>query len=271
VVHRRVPAMTAVFLLSAAITYLACGRSVAALPWFLGMQAEIVRGYSEAMGFYGSRLELILFMLISASVAVIVLCLERTSRGDDRISSALRVAGLCAFWLLVFKAGFVRQDMHTLIAWQAVGMAALVYAFSQTWPPAGGRRCALFFLLATGIAMVAVAAPLRRATLEGGPPYAARLLHIYELVLRNPIAQWSAIVEFVSDPARWQTDAAAAKEHAWTALRRARLLPILEGTVDIIPSEQGAVLANGLNYVPRPIFQEYATYTRRLIESDAAF
>jgi hypothetical protein len=38
--------------------------------------------------------------------------------------------------------------------------------------------------------------------------------------------------------------------------------------MDAIPSIQSALIAHGLRYVPRPSIQQYATYTRRLIEKN---
>jgi hypothetical protein len=54
-------------------------------------------------------------------------------------------------------------------------------------------------------------------------------------------------------------------------LRSAHPLPKLDGTVDTIPSIQSALIANGLQYWPRPVFQEYVTYTHGLVERNRAF
>jgi hypothetical protein len=273
VLHRRVPMLTAILLLCATLTYLAFGQSFAALPRFVALQAEMVLGYAEAMSLRGSSRELGLFLLLSALLGallgVLVLRFERAGAASSSswISVALLVAGFSASWLLAFKAGFVRQDNHTIIAWQTVGFGAMLYAFARPWPRLLAPRYALFGLLAWGFIMVAVIAPLRWAYLPGQT--FARLGEIYHLtLLLDPSRHWSAAAAYLSDPSRWQAEAAAAKERAWNNIQQARPLPKLVGSVDIIPSEQTAVLAHGLNYIPRPVFQEYFGYTPRLVEAN---
>jgi hypothetical protein len=41
--------------------------------------------------------------------------------------------------------------------------------------------------------------------------------------------------------------------------------------VDLFGHEQGVLLVNGLNWTPRPVFQSYLTYTRRLLKENADF
>lgn len=54
-------------------------------------------------------------------------------------------------------------------------------------------------------------------------------------------------------------------------VRAGQPLPMLDGTVDVIPSIQSAVIANGLKYWPRPVFQEYVTFSSRLIDQNRIF
>jgi hypothetical protein len=270
IVHRRWPLLTPVFLLATLLTYLALGQSLAALPRFLLLQAEIVRGYGEAMSSRGGYGELALFLLISTWLGKSVLQIERAGAANRTaaLAAVLLVAGFATSWLLAFKAGFTRQDLHTLTAWQTVGIGAILYALSHAWPRERAQRRALFGMLATGIAMVAVIAPVRDA-LEHRPYRIARLGEIYRnALLQNPVRHWSGIAAYLSDPSGWQAKVEAEKERAWTGIRGSLPLPKLAGRVDIIPSEQTAVIANGLDYDPRPIFQEYSTYTSRLVEAN---
>ena len=46
-----------------------------------------------------------------------------------------------------------------------------------------------------------------------------------------------------------------------------RISAVVAGrTVDVFGYRQGIAILNGLNYVPRPIFQGYSAYTPSLIE-----
>jgi hypothetical protein len=49
-----------------------------------------------------------------------------------------------------------------------------------------------------------------------------------------------------------------------------RPLPALDGSVDVYPTEQAMVLAHGLQYRPRPVFQSYMAYTPALEAANAA-
>jgi hypothetical protein len=62
----------------------------------------------------------------------------------------------------------------------------------------------------------------------------------------------------------------------WKADRKALALPRIarivgDGSVDVLMNEQAALLANGLNYRPRPVFQSYSAYSGQLAKLNAAF
>jgi hypothetical protein len=61
------------------------------------------------------------------------------------------------------------------------------------------------------------------------------------------------------------------KVEALAEIHRKKSFPSLSGTVDIIPSEQSAVIAQKLDYKPRPVFQEYTSYTPMLLELNRAY
>ena len=44
-----------------------------------------------------------------------------------------------------------------------------------------------------------------------------------------------------------------------------------QATIDMLGYEQGTLLLNGLNYIPRPVFQGYSAYTKSLIERNREF
>jgi hypothetical protein len=53
-------------------------------------------------------------------------------------------------------------------------------------------------------------------------------------------------------------------------IRRANPLPPVQGTVDLYPWNESLVLAHGLRYAPRPVFQSYLAYSKSLIEVNRA-
>jgi hypothetical protein len=52
-------------------------------------------------------------------------------------------------------------------------------------------------------------------------------------------------------------------------VRRQFPLPAVTGSIDVYPSLQGVVVAHGLEYAPRPVFQSYAAFTPRLAQLNA--
>jgi hypothetical protein len=65
------------------------------------------------------------------------------------------------------------------------------------------------------------------------------------------------------------------RAEAMAAIRARNPLPPADGTIDTIPSIQAAVIAAGSDggaaYRPRPVFQEYSTYTAALVAANLAF
>jgi hypothetical protein len=169
---------------------------------------------------------------------------------------------------LTFKSGFVRQDLHVLITWQMMGFAATLYALARPWPL---YNIATVGILALGIALLGLVAPLRLQMSEPGNTLANLGRFYYTKLVEAPRREASGLVRFVSDPGRWLAAADADKAKAWARIRAEHPLPQLAGTVDIIPSQQTVVIANGLDYRPRPSFQEYFTYTPRLVAANRDF
>src|SRR6201999_3691767 len=80
-------------------------------------------------------------------------------------------------------------------------------------------------------------------------------------VLTQVLTQANAGLELIRSPAAWLSIRQAQRTSAVEAVRAPKPLPALAGTVDILPSAQAEIIANGLNYRPRPTVQEYNTYS----------
>ena len=60
-------------------------------------------------------------------------------------------------------------------------------------------------------------------------------------------------------------------EDSLARIRAVQPLPLLQGATDIYSYGQSALIANGLETTPRPIFQSYSAYAPRLLRENAAF
>ncbi len=262
--RRRWPLLTPVFLLAFLTTFAIYGQHLGDLPAYLKLQAEGVAGYSEAMYLYPDRGELLAFLTGAASLVVVV---ALTAPGP-RISWLATFCAAGLEMIIALKAGFIRADTHCQIAWAVLGLAGIAVAVSVVLPRSTKAACAV---AAVTLLVLSLAAPLYFLLDTDRPLNRAGLSEFYAdkgTALEGEVAAWG---RFVRNPAGFAGQAAADKDAAWDAIRAEHPISNLAGTVDIIPSEQSAVLANKLDYHPRPSFQDYATDTAGLIAANAAF
>lgn len=265
---RRLPLLTPICLIASLLAYLSAGQSIAALPDFVGLSLEVASGFSQAMAVFSKlrAIELAAFLAASAGILILVLFIERRSGRLRTRAGLLMLLSLAAFWFVTYKAGFTRHDLHTLIAWSAFGVGTALYAATL----AGGTAHRATRLLVLAGLVVAALAPARLAV---APGFGLGRVTVQTLFYnaRDTIREAAAIV---ADPAAWVSEKQARRDAALAEIRARNPLPRLAGSIDTIPSIQGAVIAFGLDggatYRPRPVIQEYSTYTAALIEANLA-
>jgi hypothetical protein len=149
-----------------------------------------------------------------------------------------------------------------MMAWYGLGFAAATYcAFS--WRTLS-RPLVFACLVLTGVGLIGT-----YVRLIADIKIPARTL-VSEMIAqrKTEYLNWAA---FLARPAVWLSEQGAKEDAAAERVRSARPLPKLDGTVDAIPSMQSALIAHGLQYRPRPVFQEYVTYTHGLVARNRAF
>jgi hypothetical protein len=264
--HRRRPVFLPVFVVAAAISYLSAGQDATRLPQFLRGSIELISGYAGAMSLVGNRLELAAFLPMSALVFAGVLWSEqaRLRRKDDRWDAVLLVAVVALVWFVSFKRGFVRHDLHSLSAWQTLAMAAAAYA-AMRWsdPESRGVRWLL-----VGLSMAACVASI--FAWDQSIRIASVGRQVSDILIRQPVLALEEAMEAVVDSAEWRRALLERRMRALSEIRAAVPLPRVRGSVDVIPNVQSAVLAHGLSYRPRPVFQDYAAYTPWLMDLNRA-
>lgn len=261
--RRRWPLLTPVFLVASLVTFLCYGQRLTDLPVFLRVQGDIMAGYAEAMYLVAGRGET--FGFLACCAVLVGAAVASQLRGLGRVFAVLGVAATLA---VAFKAGFIRADEHTQIAWAVLGLAGLVVAAGLVLP----RSILAAGVLGTlSLAVLSIVAPLFLLAGSGRAPDRAGLVETYADWSAAMTAEASGWRRFLRDPAGFAAEARLGKDAAWAAIRAAHPLPKLAGRVDVIPSVQSHLLANGLDYHPRPSFQDYASYTAGLIAANAAF
>ena len=230
---------------------------VAYLIAFLRYSLEVAGGYAAAMGLSGSGIQLASFLaLVAAFAAIVIVQIVRSSDRKSRTGQVLIAVVLAAMGFVGFKTGFVRYDLHSLYAWNALAIAAAAY---------------LAFLIdirfALPVAAISVVSLITTWALPTG-----EIRHFVSSAIEGRVlaigTDLQEVVRLAANPRDWLRARAVAMEKGRAETRAALPIPPLEGSVDALPSIQSAVIAAGLNYRPRFTVQEYVAYTRALIDQN---
>lgn len=269
--NRRWPVYTPAMLLAFFASYLLAGQHFTEFPKFLSLSLEIISGYSAAMMVAGPWWELVTFIGLSILLLFILIGNEwwnnRLQTPSLRARAVALLLVLSIFWLLNFKQGFVRHDLHSLLAWGGLAAAAAMAAATIFWQPPARLTYGVTFSVLV-IAVSAAFLGLWRWQAEGGPPVNALVQMVF---YGQPLHEWKNLQRWFSTPEQYLAGLEQQRKATLQDIRNQQPLPPLQGTVDVIPSIQSVILAHGYDYQPRPIFQEYAAYTPRLIEANRAF
>ena len=260
--RKRLPLLSPVFLLTFILGYLLSGQDPEYFVPFIRQSLEHVSGYSEAMQLWGSVLELFLFLAASAAVALLIFGSEWIRVGVARpILPKFLFCVICGLvWLMVFKAGFVRQDLHTLTSWAGLSVCLSAYAAAM-WRRLKTSMAVLFVALT----VVFAAFPAVRMKIETGKAI------LISSALVTPWQQFASVRSLVWNPAAWLArERQNANAHLALVRREIPLSP-LDGSVDLIQPAQAAVIAHGLDYRPRPNLQDYIAYTPVLVDVNLEF
>jgi hypothetical protein len=270
--HRRAPLHTPLLLITFLVLYVAAGQQLSHLPAYLGLSQQIISGYTDAMSIWGSARELTVFLVLSAAVFGAVLW-EELKVSTDRVGSLLLLLVLSLFWFLCFKAGFVRHDMHTLTSWAALAGGAVAYG-AMAWPRAKSQGPAARRLPAVILFTAAIVSSTALALLWHGWDRTQLLGQLRRSYWDIPVASLGTLGRALAAPGAWYRGMVEVNTQALQQLASQpgmQELEGLDGSIDTVPSIQGSLIAKGLDYRPRPVFQEYSVYTPALIAANAAY
>jgi hypothetical protein len=215
-----------------------------ALRW-LGLEAELVRGFSSGMRLPGEPADLAAGVLALAVFAGLCLYAWRTGAAAAGVWTMF----LLPAWL-VFQHGFIRADAHSAVFFPFL-LAAVAFGllFAQGEPELHAGAAASLALLVLGVPVA--------MSFEGSGGAG--------LVLG--VQGWEN-VSWALSPDRLQHRIKRAQRRVLQPSRLPRdfVAPIRRADlgVDVLPWELSYLAANDLRWVPNPTFQLYTTYTRRL-------
>ena len=220
------------------------GQRLSDLPAYLRSQSEVAAGYTDAMSIFGPPGDAAAFLAVAA--ALVALWTAAAPRGW-RTATAL-ACGLVCF--VSFKAGFVRDDGHSLIAASALALLGTLLVLHDP-----SRRAALG--LAVGVGGWAWVA---HGTLDVSPRAVGSRL----------AAATSGSLRSIRRRARHPDLTFAPFERQAAAIRDGLDWLGGGGTFDIYPIDHTLLLASGLPWAPRPVVQSYSAYSPVLAALNAA-
>lgn len=253
-----VPVHVIAYMVLLATFFLVAGQRLTTFPAYVITSLQIASGYTGAMQKPGNPDEITRFLGAAAGVALLVGLAEWRADSWRRRdwSGTVLLTGFAVVVFLTFKAGFVRHDIHTLIAWSTLAAAAPICAGRQL-RAANDRRWSLAML---ALCVFIAAATVTTREQQTGQPFWPFVNATFGGGLVARAASAAGMVGGWRIP-----DLRAEREAALAAIRRDNPLPPLGGSVDIYPWDAAVVLAHGLDYRPRPVFQSYIAYTAPLM------
>lgn len=229
--------------------WLASGQRVGDILPFIATVFEISRGYTAAMGFFPPlRYDLYGLAVVGGSGIAGVWAAWHARRGLARLV-CIALCGLTIF--VAWRAGFTRADTHVVIFVLTVW---LVLPLLPSLVPAATPR-----LRAVCLALALAAVPIADRAFNPGTNHqhgelaaaSLRTLRDNASLLARPLTYRPLLV------------AALDRERLRLDLPQTRAA-VGSRSIDLVGTQQGVVLFNGLAYRPAPVFQGYGAYTPRL-------
>ena len=253
-IARRVPILPAAVLVTAALAWVIMGYgwgdALGYLDWSV---REISAGYSRAMQIPADPGLTLHAVGVSAVILVAGGMLTWRQRGAAGLVTA---PALAALLFLLFKAGFVRFDVHVYIT--IFGLVVLAILLAVLWV----RRPAHLPVAAVLVALLLGGLFAHAVTVLGGGP----LAYFRAVFPGEALRRLAALPLVLGSDALAQADV-----QRKAALRAENPLPRLSGPIDIYPTDQALLLAHDLEFRPRPVLQSYMAYSPRLARANADF
>ena len=234
----------------------ASGQALSSLPAYLRNSWEISTGYvalsyPPSTGMLELGLAIAIGLLITATICLI-------SFKEKKLRMLIAIAPVLGCAFLSWKHGFTRADGHELqfIASGFPFACLLATATFQERTPSGILR---WPMLLTAIATIILVFSAFAVSGENKLTAAHIRSHLLKIE-KAPARIAHTFAPSFQLPRIGDTGSRAMDE--WKLPEINRLVG--QSTVDIFNYQQAYAFINGFNYLPRPVFQSYSSYTPRL-------
>lgn len=271
-----IPWLIYVYISAICILWLAAGQGPFRAIAFLRHSFQIASGYAQGVGIDSPNevRDVLLYLLCAMGFLGVILAVHwseiRRARAGAAgwgamavlrvvLRSVLLLGSLAAALFLCFKIGYIRHDEHELLATTCIAALAIMYMAVHIrvvrpllrWP-----------LIATPIVCTLLAVFSFQVWLGGFGLFGMAGRTVVDI----PGATWDATKALVGSNSNRK-----AYDDLMQYYREFRPLPPATGTVDAYSWIQYGVIANGLEYRPRPVIQGYLSYAADLARINAEF
>ncbi len=226
------------------------------LPIYFFNMTQVILGHNEAMSVeIGGSANIIAYGIMSAAILYVIFR-EKSLAIFPRF---LLATAITIFLFICFKGGFVRHDeIHNWSYCAASGLLVallLPFIFEYQIPN---------FLRNLNIAPLPIIAVIIYAFIYGGRfPSPSQA---FEKII-NQAKIYQNLKERIFNQDQVAQDFAT----RILTLKEKAALPILAGRSDIYPFDQSDLIASGNIWAPRPVFQSYLAYTKKLAQLNADY
>lgn len=251
-------------LLAPPIIWIACGQHLVNLDAWLKWSWQLAEYYASAMQ-ADPLYPITDWVMLGAIVYWLLLLMLFAWRARHLPSKVAVYAMFAATFILAYKAGMTRagDGGHVMLVVSSCMWCAPLLA--GIWYQSGGNkstRAVLTMCMLAGLSL-----PLMK--ISGTYP-AYSLKQAYHG--RYTYTYSGQQIRYFLHP----LDAFQTRLTQWRYDRSQLALPLIrntvgQGTVDTLFNDQSVLLANDLNYRPRPVFQSYSAYSAELAQLNATF
>jgi hypothetical protein len=237
-------AIMAAFTMSLVAWWAASGQRSGDLVVWLGSILPVISGYTEAMSIDGPGREIVWY-LIAAGIVLPLVSWRGAIQWCERAYLGMLFFG---YLFVAFKAGFVRHDIHAMVAGTSLMFAAMFAALLVR------KRLGYPLVILGVVVCIAIANNYVQITSRH---VAASLGATYRVA-------WQGLSLRVMHPEKLE----AHYRGVLGALRALQPIPRAPGKFDIYSYQQAYLLASGNQWSPRPVFQSYSAYTPSLLAAN---
>jgi hypothetical protein len=244
--------IAAAFVVSMVVVWWACEQRVLNLPLYLWSGFEMATGYGHSAGQPAPVLVeavglAVLFVFVAA-------CALAGWRARSSLAAVVSIGLTPLTALLFWLAYFTRADEFH---WPGFFAAMMLLPFALLRNRHVARRRAL------GISLTAVIVVSALMGFTQAPPAA---------LLRQAVTRVGSSLHDLTHLPELRRQ----REVQWQTVGKSAALPqtkdfVGAARIDMVTSQQGMILLNGLNYAPRPVFQSHLAVTPKLAHLNEAY